>query len=120
MLITNRKQDRCDFPHPLVLNCIIAIQTKVDSFKYMPKFVNKLLFCLAQICPNAVLIYPEDKFSKLDKYYDAMRDTTHRESCLGMEDRILSYQRQLEERSRSEVKLEVSRVIGSKIDAVYL
>ena len=50
----------------------------------------------------------EDKFHKLDKYYDSMRDTTHRESSLGMEDRLLAYQRQLDERSHTEVKLEVS------------
>ncbi|KAK2188106.1 hypothetical protein NP493_141g01025 [Ridgeia piscesae] len=62
----------------------------------------------------------EDKFHKLDKYYDSMRDTTHRESSLGMEDRLLAYQRQLDERSHTEVKLEVARFCESELSRMRL
>ena len=48
----------------------------------------------------------DDKFKEIDDYFATRLDDT-KVRGLAIEERILSYQRQMEERSRSDVKLEV-------------
>ena len=57
---------------------------------------------------NSLCIFQitEEEFRKLDKHYASLSDEF--KSKMVIEERLLSYQKQLEERSRTEIQLEVA------------
>ena len=52
------------------------------------------------------LLITEEQFRKLDTYYSTVGDE-HKQRWVAVEERILCYQRQLEERSKHDLQLEV-------------
>ena len=55
------------------------------------------------------MIFTEEEFAKLDRKYAELSDDF--KSKMVIEERLLSYQHQLDERARTEIKLEV--IFGS-------
>jgi len=58
---------------------------------------------------GALLVIAEEQFAKLDAQYSNAEDTQLLR-CGAVEDRMLSFQRQLEERSRAELNMAVCAV----------
>lgn len=65
---------------------------------------------------TCVLPFIDDKLMGLDEYYLYRRDENFRSSAMGVEERLLLYQRQLEEESRRQLKLEV-RILDSEMSS---
>ena len=52
-----------------------------------------------------IYVSTEEEFKKLDRHYSTLSDEY--KSKMVIEERLLSYQRQVEERGRTEIQLEV-------------
>lgn len=63
-----------------------------------------------------MLPFIDDKLMGLDEYYLYRRNENFRSSAMGVEERLLLYQRQLEEESRRQLKLEV-RILDSEMSS---
>ena len=50
---------------------------------------------------------PDEKLGEMEKFYSSKRDENFRIGATAMEERLMSFQRQLEERYRTDLKLEV-------------
>ena len=77
------------------------MQTSITSIKILK---NPLTITLSLI----FLAGTDEEFQKLDEYYSSAEAA--KGSRWAVEERMLSYQRQLEERGRTEINLEVSSV----------
>ena len=56
---------------------------------------------------NCILDMPDEKLGEMEKFYSSKRDENFRIGATAMEERLMSFQRQLEERYRTDLKLEV-------------
>ena len=54
-----------------------------------------------------IFCFTDEKMSVLDDLFSSRREEQYRTGSLALEDRLLSFQRQLEERFKTELKLEV-------------
>ncbi|XP_052792413.1 centriole and centriolar satellite protein OFD1-like isoform X1 [Mya arenaria] len=62
----------------------------------------------------------DEKMSVLDELFSSRREEQYRTGATALEDRLLSFQRQLEERFRNELKLEVSRVKDDEVARIRM
>lgn len=63
-----------------------------------------LLIFSKKLC---ILDMPDEKLGEMEKFYSSKRDENFRIGATAMEERLMSFQRQLEERYRTDLKLEV-------------
>ena len=54
-----------------------------------------------------LLMFLEEKLSSVEEAYSSQKERFSQSGALATEERILAYQRELEERSRAHIKLEV-------------
>lgn len=54
-----------------------------------------------------VLALLDEKLGEMEEFYSSKRDENFRIGATAMEERLMSFQRQLEERYRTDLKLEV-------------
>lgn len=63
-----------------------------------------LLIFSKKLC---ILDMPDEKLGEMEKFYSSKRDENFRIGATAMEERLMSFQRQLEDRYRTDLKLEV-------------
>ncbi|XP_064637534.1 centriole and centriolar satellite protein OFD1-like isoform X2 [Lineus longissimus] len=63
----------------------------------------------ADITPLDPISSLDEKLTDVDQQYSAKKDEVHHSGGLAMEERILSYQKQLEDRSNMHIRMEISR-----------
>ncbi|KAK2169754.1 hypothetical protein LSH36_7g09004 [Paralvinella palmiformis] len=117
---------RCHYDYSLSVflpECGLAQgQASQGEASHKTGFLWQLLCELAAICghsckdvsvqTDATRLPPptslEEQFRKLDTYYSTVGDE-HKQRWMAVEERILCYQRQLEERSKHDLQLEIAR-----------
>lgn len=62
------------------------------------------IICIIFTCTLALL---DEKLGEMEEFYSSKRDENFRIGATAMEERLMSFQRQLEERYRTDLKLEV-------------
>lgn len=70
-----------------------------------------------------ILALLDEKLGEMEEFYSSKRDENFRIGATAMEERLMSFQRQLEERYRTDLKLEVGLTLihykSSTIAIVY-
>ena len=66
------------------------------------------LLLVTEVLSIAHNAFSEEEFRKVDEHYSSLGDDFKKSRGMAFEERILAYQRQLEERSRTDSQLEVS------------
>lgn len=62
----------------------------------------------------------DEKLGEMEEFYSSKRDENFRIGATAMEERLMSFQRQLEERYRTDLKLEVARIKDSEAARIRL
>nr|XP_022327346.1 oral-facial-digital syndrome 1 protein-like isoform X1 [Crassostrea virginica] len=62
----------------------------------------------------------DEKLGEMEKFYSSKRDENFRIGATAMEERLMSFQRQLEERYRTDLKLEVARIKDNEAARIRL
>ncbi|XP_056009983.1 centriole and centriolar satellite protein OFD1-like isoform X3 [Ostrea edulis] len=62
----------------------------------------------------------DEKLGEMEDFYSSKRDANFRIGATAMEERLMSFQRQLEERYRTDLKLEVARIKDSEAARIRL
>lgn len=57
--------------------------------------------------PICIVALLDEKLGEMEEFYSSKRDENFRIGATAMEERLMSFQRQLEERYRTDLKLEV-------------
>lgn len=57
--------------------------------------------------PICIVALLDEKLGEMEEFYSLKRDENFRIGATAMEERLMSFQRQLEERYRTDLKLEV-------------
>lgn len=68
-----------------------------------------------------ILALLDEKLGEMEEFYSSKRDENFRIGATAMEERLMSFQRQLEERYRTDLKLEVGlTLIHYKSSAIVI
>lgn len=76
---------------------------KIYKSKCYYSFVYYCIIFIKKICP-----FSDERLNGVDDFYSSKRDEHFRTSAVAVEDRLMSFQRQLEERYRTDLKMEVN------------
>lgn len=67
-----------------------------------------------------ILALLDEKLGEMEEFYSSKRDENFRIGATAMEERLMSFQRQLEERYRTDLKLEVRLTLIHKSSTIAI
>lgn len=67
-----------------------------------------------------ILALLDEKLGEMEQFYSSKRDENFRIGATAMEERLMSFQRQLEERYRTDLKLEVRLTLIHKSSTIAI